>query len=122
MKKASNHDASTEKLVERFQSVALAQYDAAWTLQITRYNRFYKEMSEIRIELKSRGGRRRALMPLLEASNVQVRLMAANTLLAILPDLARKALESARDYGQLPQAADASGMLEAIDNGSFVPS
>ena len=109
-------------MVERFEAVALEQFDANWKLQTARYNRLYKEMVEIRAELKSRNGdQRRALIPLMESNNMQVKLMTANTLLAVAPDRARKALESVRDYGQLPQAADASGMLEAIDNGSFVP-
>lgn len=115
--------ASIPELVERFNAIALAQFDAKWTLQIPRYTRLYKQMVEIRNELKSReGDQRRALIPLLQSDNVQVRLMAANTLLAIAPDLARKALESVRDFGLMPQAAEASSMLEAVDTGRFVPS
>ncbi|MDZ4367241.1 MAG: DUF2019 domain-containing protein [Afipia sp.] len=123
MKKVGNQEANVDELVERFNAIALEQFDANWKLQTARYNRLYEKMAEIRAELKSRNGdQRRALIPLLESGNIQVRLMAANTLLAIAPDRARKALESVRDYGQLPQAADASMMLDALENGSFIPS
>jgi hypothetical protein len=78
---------------------------------------------QIRSELKAReGDQRRALIPLLQFNNVQVRLMAANTLLAIAPELARKALESVRDAGQMPQPAEATMMLRDVKGGSYVPS
>ena len=48
--------------------------------------------------------------------------MAADTVLAISPDLARKALESVRDSKIYPQAMDAGMTLSALDNGTFVPS
>jgi hypothetical protein len=115
--------ASIVELVEQFNSIALAQFAANWTLKTQRYNELYKQMVQIRNELKSReGDQRRALMPLLQSENVQVRLMTANTLLAIAPDLAREALESVRDLGQMPQAAEASSMLRAIDEGTYIPS
>jgi hypothetical protein len=80
-------------------------------------------MMDIRNELRRReGDQRRALLPLLDHPNVQVRLKAAITMLAVAPELARAALESVRDSGILPQSADAEGMLEAVDDGSYVPS
>jgi hypothetical protein len=122
VKKANLQEASIEDLVARFEAVTLAQYDADWHFQTTRYNRLYKEMDEIRNELKSRDGdHRRALIQLLGSTNVQVKLKTAISVLAIAPDLARMALRNVRDFGQLPQAVDASMMLEALDNGSFVP-
>lgn len=122
IKKINLLEARTEDLVARFEAITLAQYEADWHFQTTRYNRLYKEMDEIRNELKSRDGdHRRALIPLLASTNVQVKLKTAITVLAIAPDLAREALRNVRDFGQLPQAADASMMLDALDNGSFVP-
>jgi hypothetical protein len=43
-------------------------------------------------------------------------------LLAVSPDLARKALESVRDSEIFPQAMDAGMMLRGLDDGSYVPS
>ena len=122
MAQSRNKSASVENLVAQFEATALAQYRAIWTDQNAIYNRLYARMVDIRLELKARAGdQRRALVPLLLSDNVQVRLMAANTLLSIAPDLARKTLESVRDHGLLPQAADASMMLKALDDGSYVP-
>jgi hypothetical protein len=115
-------DASVTELVGRFQAIALAQHDASLNYQIARYNRLYDRMTEIEDELRSReGDQRRALVPLLASSNVHVRLKSALTTLAVLPTLARKALESVRDFGELPEAADASSMLRSLDDGTYVP-
>ena len=123
MAHAQNHAASVQELVERFLSVSLAQYDAVYVVDTKKYNRLYAMMVDIRNELKRReGDQRRALLPLLDHPNVQVRLKAAITVLAVAPELARRALESVRDSGILPQSADAEGMLEAIDKGTYVPS
>jgi hypothetical protein len=121
--KPADQVASVQELVARFLSIGLAQYDAAYVVDTRKYNRLYAKMQDIRNELKHRqGDQRRALLPLLDHPNVQVRMMAANTVLLISPDLARKALESVRDSGIFPQCADASGMLSALDDGRYVPS
>ena len=118
-----SHAASVQGLVERFVSIGLAQYDALYVADTGKFNRLYREMEQVRSELKQReGDQRRALLPLLEHPNLQVRMKAANSVLAISPGLARKALESVRDSGILPQSADAEGMLEAVQKGWFVPS
>jgi hypothetical protein len=115
--------ASVHELVARFVSIGLAQYDALYVADTKKFNRLYREMEDVRNELKRReGDQRRALLPLLEHPNLQVRMKAANSVLAISPLLARKALESVRDSRVFPQAADASGMLSALENGTFVPS
>lgn len=57
-----------------------------------------------RAQLKAMPGDQwRALSPLLSHPNVQVRLKAAHSVLALYPDLARKALEDIRDSGIEPQ-------------------
>lgn len=115
--------ASVHDLVARFVSIGLAQYDALYVVDTRKYNRLYAKMQDIREELKRReGDQRRALLPLLDHPNLQVRMKAAHTLLAISPALARKALESVRDSGIFPQAADAAGTLSALDDGFYVPS
>ena len=113
---------SVQELVERFVSIGLAQYDALYVVDTKKFNGFYSEMVDIRNELKRReGDQRRALLPLLDHPNLQVRMKAANSVLAISPHLARKALESVRDSGVFPQCADAAGMLSALDEGFYVP-
>jgi hypothetical protein len=118
----SADQANVQELVERFVSIGLAQYDALYVADTKKFNRLYAMMADVRNELKSReGDQRRALLPLLDHPNLQVRMKAANTLLAISPILARKALESVRDSGIFPQAMDAGMTLSALDNGTFVP-
>jgi hypothetical protein len=121
--KSTDQVASVQELVARFVSIGLAQYDAMYVLDTRKYNRLYGKMVDVRNELKHReGDQRRALLPLLDHPNVQVRMMAADTLLAISPDLARKALESVRESKIYPQAMDAGMTLRALDHGTFVPS
>lgn len=121
--KRADQVASVQELVERFVSTGLAQYEAAYVVDTGKYNRLYARMQDIRGELRRReGDQRRALLPLLNHPNVQVRMMAAHTVLTISPDLARKAFQSVRDSGIFPQAADASGTLRALDNGTYIPS
>jgi hypothetical protein len=115
--------ASVQELVARFVSIGLAQYDALYVADTRKYNRLFSRMGDVEGELKCReGDQRRALLPLLDHPNLQVRMMAAHAVLAITPALARKAFESVRDSGIFPQAADASGTLRALDNGTYVPS
>ena len=117
-----NQTASVQELVARFVSIGLAQYDAAYVVDVKKYNRLYREMQDVRNELKRReGDQRRALLPLLDHPNLQVRMMAAHAVLAITPALARKAFESVRESGIFPQAADAGMALIALDNGTYVP-
>jgi hypothetical protein len=121
--KPADRGASVQELVARFVSIGFAQYDAAYVVDVKKYNRLYREMQDIRNELKRReGDQRRALLPLLDHPNLQVRMKAAHTVLAISPALARKALESVRDSGIFPQAADAAETLSALDTGFYVPS
>ncbi len=121
--KSADQVASVQELVAQFESIGLAQYDALYVVDTRKYNRLYAKMQDIRKELKRReGDQRRALLPLLDHPNVQVRMKAAHTMLAISPYLARKALESVRDSEIFPQAADAAGTLSALDDGRYVPS
>lgn len=50
-----------------------------------------------------------------------MRVTAAKATLAIAPDAARKALEDIKATGWMPQAAEASGSLWALDEGIFKP-
>lgn len=115
-------EATTPELVGLFESITKAQCEASWLLQNARYTRLYRRMQAVGEELKSRvGDQRRALLPLLQSENVQVRMMAAHALLAIEPELARRALETVRDSPFMPQAAEARGSLRSLAEGSYVP-
>ena len=117
------NDARVKDLVAKFIEIGIAQYRAAYVIDTARYNRLYKAMQRVRVELKAMpGDQRRALLPLLSHSNVQVKQMAANTLLAIAPIPARRALEEIKASGIQPQCGDAWGMIDALDDGSFIPS
>jgi hypothetical protein len=115
--------ATVQELVARFLSTGLAQYDAAYVVDTKKYNRLFAKMQDIENELKRReGDQRRALLPLLDHRNVQVRMMAAHAVLAIAPTLARKAFESVRESEVFPQAMNAGMTLRALDNGTYIPS
>lgn len=114
--------ATTSQLVERFLELALAQFEAEVYGKIATYNRLYDKMVMLRAELKGRpGDQRHALVPLLEHENPQVRLMAAETVLALAPIAARKTLQTLWDQQEFPQAAYAMGTLRALDSGERKP-
>jgi hypothetical protein len=119
--KSADPAASAQALVTHFLSIGLAQYDAARIADTTKYNRLYRKMDDVVNELKRKSGdQRRALLPLLDHQNVQVRMMAAHAVLTISPALARKAFESVRDSQIFPQAMDAGMTIRALDNGTYI--
>jgi hypothetical protein len=113
---------TTPGLVDCFLAICLAQFDAAYVIDTKRYTRLYRDMEQVQRELQRReGDQRRALLPLLRHQNVQVRMMAAHSLLAIEPQLARQAMESVRDSGVEPQCFDAASTIGHLDDGFYVP-
>lgn len=122
MKPGELKDLSEEQLAARFESIAMQQDQALLMDEIAKYNRLYDRMEEVETELKGReGDQRRILRPLLTHRNAQVRLKTALALLAPEPDAARATLQAISDAKEFPQAADARGMMRAIDEGSYVP-
>jgi hypothetical protein len=118
-----NRSAGVQELVAQSVSIGLAQYDALYVVDVEKYNRLYHNMEDVVTERKQKqGDQRRALLPLLDHPNLQVRMKAAHAVLAISPALARKAFESVRESGIFPQAMDAGMTLRALDNGTYVPS
>jgi uncharacterized protein YdcH (DUF465 family) len=114
---------SVEELVARFEAIALGQDDAIFNDDNARYNRLFREMDALKQELKSReGDQRRALLPLLEHKNGQVRLKAAIATLAVEANAARQTVQEISDSNVYPEAANARGMISAIDEGRYVPS
>jgi hypothetical protein len=120
--KAEGPDMSVDQLVERFLTIALEQYEAILDGRYAKYNRLYDQMKSVEAELKRHDGDQRlALLSLLNHPNPQVRLKAAIANLAVAPDEAREALQNISDRNEHPQAADARGMMEALDDGTFKP-
>jgi hypothetical protein len=114
---------SLDQLADRFVRIALAQDGAISNDDNKEYRRLYFEMNDIEDELKRRDGdQRKVLLPLLKHGNGQVRLKAAIALLAVDPTSARTALQEISNADEYPQAADARGMMSAIDEGRYVPS
>lgn len=109
-------------LVTQFVETGIAQYHAMYVIDNAKYNRLFAKMNLIRKELQEMpGDQRRALLPLLSHSNVQVRLAAARSLLALYPDLARNALENIRESGIEPQNGEAATAIRRLDEGSYIP-
>lgn len=122
MKQFRVADATTSELVDRFTALALGQDEAQKKDHIAEYNRLIQQMMVVEAELKNRAGdQRRALVPLYNHDNMQVRLMAAKVTLAVAPQAARQMLEAIADSGWFPQAGDAGMSLWNLDRGVFKP-
>jgi hypothetical protein len=110
------------ELVERFVDIAIAQDHASIRQETSKYNRLYDQMEDVEAELKGRDGdQRRVLLSLYEHPNAQVRLKAAIATLAVAPESARAVLKGIIDRNEYPQAADARGMMRALDEGTYTP-
>lgn len=113
---------SVDGLVQKFATIAMEQDQALLIEDVTKFNRLYGEMEIIRSELKNRpGDQRAALMPLLRHNNIQVRLKAAITTLAVAPDPSKSVLEKIALSKCYPQAADAGFILQGLEDGSYRP-
>jgi hypothetical protein len=120
MKQPKLSDITAERLVEYFETLALEQHRSID--DVSKYRRLYWELEAVEHELKRRSGdERRALIRLYDHQNAQVRLKAAIATLALAPDEARRVLQLISDRDEYPQAADARGMLMALDQGRYVP-
>ncbi len=118
--KAEVPNMSVDQLVERFLTIALEQYEAILDGRYAKYNRLYDQMKSVEAELKRHDGDQRpALLSLLNHPNPQIRLRAAIATLAVAPDESREALQNISDRDEYPQAADARGMMEALDDGTY---
>ena len=122
MKGAVLEEMTIPKLVERFTTIALNQFQAELYDETAKYNRLIDEMLAVEQELKKRAGdQRSALVPLFAHPNPQVRLMAAELTLAVVPAAARQTLQELWDRKEFPQAAYAMGTLRALDRGDRKP-
>lgn len=111
---------TVEQLVARFAEIGVAQDNAEDDNE--EYARLFRQMETVRAALKSRpGDQRRALLALFDHKNMQVRLMAAKTTLAVAPKEARQMVDSIAASNWFPQAGDAGMCLMMLDRGTFVP-
>lgn len=114
---------NVEQLVETFLAIALEQDRALRNDDTRKHNKLYDRMEDIEQELKSRDGDQRGLLSnFMQHSNAHVRLKAALAVLPVVPEAARRTLQDIVDRKEFPEAAWASGMLKALDEGSYVPS
>ncbi|MGB6536801.1 MAG: DUF2019 domain-containing protein [Xanthobacteraceae bacterium] len=110
------------QLVDDFAEMGVKQNEALLWDELSEFNSLYWQIDPIREELKSRpGDQRRALLALFNHPDMQVRLNAAKSTLAIAPDQARAMLERIKERRRGPQAGDAGMCLWNLDGGVFVP-
>ncbi|OYY07858.1 MAG: hypothetical protein B7Y70_13650 [Rhizobiales bacterium 35-68-8] len=116
---------SDEALRDLFETLAIKQGDA-WAPEnpktLWRYEKFYFEIRDVALELQSRpGDARRILIPLLEHENPHVRLKTATNAFALVPEQARRALQSLHESAPAPACLAAGRFLDAVDMGMYVP-
>jgi hypothetical protein len=110
------------QLVENFADMGVRQNKALLWDELSEFNSLYWQIDAIREELKSRpGDQRRALLALFNHPDMQVRLNAAKSTLAVAPDQAWAMLERFKERRRGPQAGDAGMCLWNLDRGVFVP-
>jgi hypothetical protein len=122
MKKPDLHDMSVDQLVERFTAITLDQDKALLRNEIARFNRLFDQMEAVKQELKGRAGdQRRALLPLYDHPNAQVRLKAVKASLAVAPEAALRMLKAIAESREYPQAGEAGMSLYNLERGIFKP-
>lgn len=110
---------TVDQLVEQFAENGLAQSKAVLKGNLKQYNKLYKKMDEIDIQLRERGiEARRALRGLYNHPNPHVRVQAAKFSYGAAPAEARKVLENVRDFAPHPFSGDAGMSISALDNGT----
>jgi hypothetical protein len=110
------------ELVFRFSMIAKERGKAAMMLDTRRANVCFDQMKAVDLEMRARGiETRKALVPLLSNPDRYVRYYAAMYLLALAPDQARAILEWNTKFEVGILAADARGMLRALNEGTYKP-
>jgi|ERR1041385_4328595 hypothetical protein len=113
-------DMSLDQLLKRFVDLALDQDRALLAGDITSLNELGEALHVMSIEMKSReGDQRRALLRLYDHPNIEVRLMAAKSTLAVAPEMARRVIQAIAESGEYPQAAYARMALRSLDHGTL---
>ncbi|HEY9055985.1 MAG TPA: DUF2019 domain-containing protein [Aurantimonas sp.] len=113
---------TVDDIVREYIAIGLAQDRAIEADDTSTFNRLARRQFACEKELKLRtGDQRRALIPLLEHPNAQIRLNAAHATLVVAPLLARETLEAVAAWELGPQALDAGMAIQMLDEGRFVP-
>jgi hypothetical protein len=111
-------DMTAQELVARFLAIALQQYEAVEMDNNSKFNRLFDQMIDVMAEFMVRPlEQRRALMALYQHPNPQVRYLAAVATKDFVPQDARRVCEIISERNEYPQAADARGLMQAIDEG-----
>jgi hypothetical protein len=111
---------TTAELVARFVEIGLAQDKALLYDEIGKFNRLFDLKQDVVNELKSRSGdQRHALLTLYDHPNLQVRLNAVKSSLALALEEGRRVLQAIADSRHYPQAGDAGMCLSNLDEGIF---
>lgn len=122
MTKKDYRSYSVGQLIQAFLDVSLSQSHAVDEDDHGRYNRLVDDYLALVDELRLRkGDQRRVLRTLFNHIKPQVRLNAAIATLAVLPDEARETLRLIHARREYPQAADAIGLLNALERGTYIP-
>ena len=122
MKQTNRRNMTVEQLVQRFAAIALDQDHAVRVDDNATFTRLFWQMEAVEGELKARAGdQRRAHSRLYNNPNAQVRITAAMATLAVLPQEARRLLQTIADSKEYPQAGDAGMCLVNLDRGIFKP-
>ncbi|WP_206454493.1 DUF2019 domain-containing protein [Aurantimonas marina] len=109
-------------IVREYIAIGLAQDKAIEVDDTGTFNQLARRQFAYEKELKRRtGDQRRALIPLLEHPNAQIRLNAAHATLVVAPLLARETLEAVAAWESGSQAFDAGMAIQMLDDGRFVP-
>jgi enoyl reductase-like protein len=122
MKRINLHEMTSDQLVQRFTELAIEQDHATLGFDTSELNRLFRLLMSVSDELKSRDGdQRRALLPLYNHPNPQVRVKAAKATLAIAPQAARDVLQAIVDTKLQPQALEAGMSLWNLERGVYKP-
>lgn len=120
MRSVNLTELSDIELVKLFEDIAIGQFEADELGDTRKINRLYDRKELVEAELKLRpGDHRRVLMTLYDHPNVQVRLNAAKSTLAVAPVAARQLIQAIADSKEYPQAGDAGMCLWTLDEGIF---
>jgi hypothetical protein len=118
MKRIKLEDMTVDQLVERFVEIALAESDALKMGQTGKYNRLFDRMIEVMGEFLVRPiEQRHALMALYTHPDPQVRYTAAFITKDIAPEEVREVCEILIAEKRQPQAANASIMIDNMNEG-----
>lgn len=122
MRRADLERLSTEELIARFVAIGLAQDQAELYDDIPEFNRLYDQKRAVVEELQRRpGDQRLALLALYNHDNLQVRLNAVKSSLALAPEEGRRVLRAIADSMRQPYAGEAGMTIRALDKGIFKP-